>query len=327
HDPEARARAEEIQKNKDAPLYQLFTQAKFANDVMTRFAKGELDMTEENISTLAGSLSAISQLCEQKAGIPKQANTGTADNAKIQQLEQDLQSQTGQALLHHTPEQVMPELYRAHGKTRPSQHIRDALEAKTIDRLDHAQTYLATLSCLITDGSFGIATDTYRHKDELFLDPKACVQATKDMEEVLSAHGLRINADEGGQPLNPQLSPNVMVQEKGGNYAVADADTVIAATNAMKAKLKGLEKKLDRMLAYADAHYAEVDGMLAADRLMLEDEREAENMQAEVVESWAAKAAPAKSQSKWKALAGKNNTNNAMYDTIAGNAACLIRVK
>ena len=166
----------------------------------------------------------------------------------------------------------MPSLYDAYGRCRPSGHIRQVLEAPQLTDGLQAQRYLATLSAIVTDGAFDIASEIYHPKDDTFLDLKDTKKIINAVEAAMNRHHLQLNRDRGGMPLVASLPTDVMIRVEQKTYRPATAEEILSVANEVKANTKFLNSRLDRMLAYADAHYAAIDGMLVDGKLHVDQQ-------------------------------------------------------
>lgn len=219
----------------DSPMHDLLTNAADANTLMMRFVSGELPPTSENLSKLGRYLGAMSHLCELHAGLPPPPSSiQPASEEDLRRLQQNLSTQAAQSLMHQAPEQIISQIYDAHRKLRPSEPLRYALTAKKITTAKEAALYFATLSALVTDGAIGISSEIYRPQDELFLTPKEALKTCEVVQRVMDR----------------------------ADHRWPDGETLIQMANDTKRQLWFLMPKLDRMMAFADLHYADIEGLL-----------------------------------------------------------------
>jgi|GEM_PF-3109834 len=288
--PEAQAFAEAFAKEDQGALLSLSRNMQDANKVMTQFAQGTMAPTEENIKLLHSYLETAAELCEKKAGIPTALKGGPLPaGAKPH----DLSTHAGEVLLaKHVPEAITPAIYASHKRTRPSEHIRKVVAPGNITNAHDAAVYLATLSSLITDGAFTLESDIYRPKDDTFLTAKESLQIAQATEAVLNQQ--RMQLQRLPVPEREGATHIMMQRDASGATKTLSNEQIISAANSLKGRLAFLAPKVERMLAYADLHYAEIDGLVVNGKLNIE--RSADNIKHS--KDWAKQlaAAPAPTQ-------------------------------
>lgn len=265
-DPSAQAQASLYAASAETPLRRLYEYSQEAGMALARFASGDLVMTDDNIRTLRATLESMALLCEQKAGIPAaQAAAVTASSPhavrRIEEVARDVQTEAGRLTLAHAPEALMPRVYAAHGRPRPSDHIRAVLTSATLATPAQAELFLSTLSALVTDGAFELETEEFRPKEGPSLNASESMKIAKVIEGTLNRRQIQLNRDAQGNALIRDLPTDIMIKV-AGRPALLAAEEVTALANEVKAQLGFLGPRIDRMLAYADMHYADIDGLL-----------------------------------------------------------------
>lgn len=218
-DPALDQWATELVARDASPLLRLSQQTDEASRILMEFSEGKLLPTDENIDALKTQLTAISTLCDQQAGVlsPTKAQGMVAEHP-------------AQALAaKHLPEMAAG-MHYAHAP-RPSDHIREALQAEKLLTGKQAVTYLAVLSGLVLDGARDISSELFTPKEENYFTAQEAHLVTKALKEFAATHALK------------HPSPQEVLQ----------------LANHLKASLRAAEQRITPMLAYADLHFAEID--------------------------------------------------------------------
>lgn len=254
-DPAAAEQAAALNHTESSPLHSLYAHSQRAGHVLAQFAQGTLPVTAENLALLEQSLESMAQICDAKSGLQR-SRAG-------EKLAASLDQPAGEAMIAHQPQSVMPALYEAHNIPRPSEPVRKVLSAAKLTSPQDAARYLATLSAVISDAAFELETDIYRPRDQLFITASQARDMATTVSRLMSRHQLQLNHGPQGAPLRADLPAHAMLKATPHGFDLPAAADILALANETKAQLAPLNPLLDRMLAFADAHYAKVNGLLA----------------------------------------------------------------
>ncbi len=262
-DPQTMQSVRQFEQNQASPLHTLYAQSQKACDVMARFARGTLPVTAENMRILHDTLESMAQICDAKADLREHTSEG-------KQMAASLAHPAGQAILSRAPEQVVHALYAAHNVTQPSQPVRELLQAPKLTRAEDAARYLATLSALVSDAAFEVESDIYRPREQTYLTAAQARQIASTMSGLFNRHQLQLNRKADGSPLRADLPTGIMLKATAQGFELPTPADILSVANAAKVQLIILNPVINRMLAYADAHYAQINGLLAHGTLHIE---------------------------------------------------------
>ncbi|GEM_PF-5790185 len=231
HDKESIPLAEELKNGHVTPVHDFIFHSSDANQMMSDFVTGELDVTPTNLRQMEQHLQAMSELSAQPLA-----------------MAEEMRRNSTQPTSPHT---------------RPSDYIREVLEAKQLQTPRQMQILFSLIPPMITHGALALSHVEYVPQEKKFLTVDQSVRLAKAVEETLNANAYEYNHDSDGKPLLENVPASAIIKKTDNGYEVLSEQELLQFGNRLLHKTKEIAgQNLNRILAYADDHYEAVEQQL-----------------------------------------------------------------
>ena len=222
---------EELQKGRASPVHDFIFNSADANQMMSDFVTGEMEVTPSKLKEFEQHLQALSALSAQPIAMAQEMR----------------QSSTKPATPH----------------TRPSDYIREVLQAKQIKDPRQMQILFSLIPPLITHGALALNHVEYVPQEKRFITPEQSVKLAEAVQAMLSSSAYEYNYDAKGTPLLPDVPPGAIIKKTSNGYQVLSEEELLRLSNRILHKTKEIAgQNIDRILSYADEHFEAVEQQL-----------------------------------------------------------------
>ncbi|MDG1286337.1 MAG: hypothetical protein P8P30_02095 [Rickettsiales bacterium] len=231
YDQDSMPLVEELQKGRASPVHDFVFHSQDANQMMSDFVTGEMEVTPTNLRQFEQHLQALSELSAQPIAMAQEMRVNSTKDV--------------------TPH------------TRPSDYIREVLQAKQLQNPRQLQILFSLIPPLITHGALALSHVEYVPQEKRFLSVEQSVKLSKAVEAALSSHRYEYNHDMQGNPLIEGVPKGAIVKKAGSGYEVLSEQELLQFGNRLLHQTKAIAgENINRVLAYADEHFEAVEQQL-----------------------------------------------------------------
>lgn len=247
YDDAPRKLSDEIKAGRDHPLYDLVNHSSNAGELLDKFVHGQLEINPSNVAKLQRNLSAMAELCEEKAAL-REAYDSVRDP------------------------QAQAEAEKRGDKNDASGYIRDVVRLDKITTPRQAQILSGFVAALMVDAAKPLGTDMFVPQSDVFMEPADAVKLSEFVDLQMKARGFvpNVSLNEDDRPF-PDMPEGMMIKqeynqrtgEAAGCRKLTQEET-LSFSNAMHGYLKNeLNGKIENMLRYVDMHFDEIEDSIS----------------------------------------------------------------
>ena len=231
HDKGSMPLVEELQRGLTSPVHDFVFNSQDANQMMSDFVTGEMEVTPTNLRQFEQHLQALSELSAQPIA-----------------MAQEMRSNSSNEITPHT---------------RPSDYIREVLQAKQLDNPRQMQILFSLIPPLITHGALALSHVEYVPQEKRFLSVEQSIKLSKAVETTLSSNHYEYNHDIQGNPIIEGVPSGAIVKKTSNGYEVLSEQELLGFGNRLLHQTKEIAgQDISRVLTYADEHFEAVEQQL-----------------------------------------------------------------
>lgn len=231
YDKEELPLVEELKNGKASSVHDFIFHSQDANQMLSDFVTGQMEVTPRKLKELEQHMEALAELSSQPIA-----------------MAQELRRSSSSATTPHS---------------RPSDYIREVLEAKKLQNPRQLQILFSLVPPLITHGALALSHVEYVPQEKRFISVEQSVKLAKAIEGMMNASQYEYNHDLIGKPLVEGVSPSAIVKKERQGYRVLTQEELLQFGNRLLHQTKEIAgSNLNRILNYADEHYEAVEQQL-----------------------------------------------------------------
>ena len=231
YDQAALPLVEELKNGRASPVHDFIFHSQDANRMLSDFVSGQIQLTPSKLKEFEQHMQAMAELASQPIA-----------------MAQEMRRSSANAVTPHS---------------RPSDYIREVLQAKKLSNPRQLQILFSLVPPLITHGALALSHVEYVPQEKRFISVKQSVRLAKSIKEMMDSNSYEYNHNKDGKPLLEGVATSAIIKNEGGSYRALTEQELMQLGNRLLHHTKEIAgENLDRILNYADEHFEAVEQQL-----------------------------------------------------------------